>query len=140
MPPWWQADVRNLFFTRVGDPDKATDRAYLTKASPLFSADKIHIPMLIAQGSNDARVKPAESEQIVAAMAKNGQHGTYVVYTDEGHGFARPENRLDFQARAEKLLADNLGGRYEQMAGERIIGSTAIVKEIGAPAHSNPSP
>jgi dipeptidyl aminopeptidase/acylaminoacyl peptidase len=131
MPPWWNVDVRNLFFTRVGDPDKSDDRAYLTRASPLFSADKIHIPMLIAQGSNDARVKPAESEQIVTALAKNHQPGTYVVYTDEGHGFARPENRIDFQARAERFLADNLGGRFEPMNRERAPGSTAVVRQIG---------
>jgi dipeptidyl aminopeptidase/acylaminoacyl peptidase len=132
MPPWWNVDVRNLFFTRVGDPDKSEKRAYLTKASPLFSADKIHIPMLIAQGSNDARVKPAESEQIVTALAKNHQPGTYVVYTDEGHGFARPENNIDFQARVERFLADNLGGRFEPMSTECAPGSTAVVRQIGS--------
>ena len=131
MPPWWNVDVRNLFFTRVGDPDKSEDRAYLTKASPLFSANKIRIPMLIAQGSNDARVKPAESEQIVTSLAKNHQPATYVVYTDEGHGFARPENNIDFEARVEHFLADNLGGRFEPMNTERASGSTAIVRQIG---------
>jgi dipeptidyl aminopeptidase/acylaminoacyl peptidase len=131
MPPWWNVDVRNLFFTRVGDPDKSEDRAYLTRASPLFSADKIRIPILIAQGSNDARVKPAESEQIVTALAKNHQPGTYVVYTDEGHGFARPENNIDFEARVERFLADNLGGRFEPMNTERAPGSTALVRQIG---------
>ena len=131
MPPWWNVDVRNLFFTRVGDPDKSEDRAYLTRASPLFSADKIHIPMLIAQGTNDARVKPAESEQIVTALAKNHQPGTYVVYTDEGHGFARPENNIDFEARVERFLADNLGGRFEPMNAERAPGATALVRQIG---------
>ena len=131
MPPWWNVDVRNLFFTRVGDPDKSEDRAYLTRASPLFSADKIHIPMLIAQGTNDARVKPAESEQIVTALAKNHQPGTYVVYTDEGHGFARPENNIDFEARVERFLADNLGGRFEPMNTERAPGATALVRQIG---------
>jgi len=131
MPPWWDVDVRNLFFTRVGDPDKSEDRAYLTRASPLFSADKIRVPMLIAQGSNDARVKPAESEQIVTALAKNHQPGTYVVYTDEGHGFARPENNIDFESRAERFLADNLGGRFEPMNTERAPGSTAVLRQIG---------
>jgi len=132
MPPWWHTGTRIVFFTRVGDPDKSEDRTYLTKASPLFSADKIHIPMLVAQGSNDARVKPAESEQIVAALEKNGQQGTYVVYTDEGHGFVRPENRIDFQARAERFLADNLGGRYQPMDADRAPGSTAVVRRVGA--------
>ena len=53
----------------------------------------------------DSRVKQAESEQIVAAMEKNGLPVTYVLYPDEGHGFARPDNRIDFYARAEAFLA-----------------------------------
>jgi dipeptidyl aminopeptidase/acylaminoacyl peptidase len=97
----------------------------------LFSADKIRIPMLIGQGANDPRVIHSESEQIVAAIAKNRGLVTYVVYTDEGHGFQRPANAIDFGAREEKFLADHLGGRYEPMTSERMPGSTAIVKIIG---------
>ncbi len=130
MPPYWVVD-RPIFMTRVGDPDNPADKALLTRASPLFSADRIKIPMLIAQGANDVRVKPAESEQIVAAIKKHGGRATYVVYSDEGHGFARPENRLDFEARAEQFLAQNLGGRSEPMNGDRIPGSTAVVTTIG---------
>ncbi len=72
-----------------------------------------------------------ESEQIVAAIEKNGGKVTYVLYSDEGHGFARPENRLDFNARAEKFLADCLGGRFEPMEGDKVPGSTAAVKVVG---------
>ncbi|HYG69944.1 MAG TPA: prolyl oligopeptidase family serine peptidase, partial [Anaeromyxobacteraceae bacterium] len=100
-------------------------------ASPLHHADKIRIPLLIGQGANDPRVKQAESEQIVEAIAKNGGQAVYVVYPDEGHGFARPENRMDFNARAEAFLKDHLGGRAEPLAGERIPGSTAVVKVVG---------
>jgi dipeptidyl aminopeptidase/acylaminoacyl peptidase len=128
-PAYW--GVHGVFVSRVGDPDNPEDKELLTNASPLFSADKIRVPMLIGQGANDPRVIRAESEQIVAAIAKNDGHVTYVVYTDEGHGFDRPPNRLDFAAREEKFLADNLGGRYEPMVGERMRGSTAIVKVIG---------
>jgi hypothetical protein len=56
---------------------------------------------------------------------------TYVLYPDEGHGFARPENRTDFNARAEHFLATYLGGRAEPMSGEKIPGATAIVRVIG---------
>ena len=58
-------------------------------------------------------------------------HVTYVVYTDEGHGFGRPENRLDFTAREEKFIARYLGGRLEPMAGERMPGSAGVVRVIG---------
>jgi dipeptidyl aminopeptidase/acylaminoacyl peptidase len=83
----------------------------LKERSPLFSANKIKIPMLIGQGANDPRVKQVESEQIVAALKGNEQYVEYVVYPDEGHGFARPENRLDFYGKSEKFLAKYLGGR-----------------------------
>ena len=56
---------------------------------------------------------------------------TYVLYPDEGHGFARPENRIDFNARAERFLGTCLGGRVEPMEGDRIAGSTAVVRVVG---------
>ena len=65
------------------------------------------------------------------AIEKNKGRVTYVLYTDEGHGFARPENRLDFNARAETFLAQCLGGRAEPIEGEKMPGSTAVVKTIG---------
>ena len=56
----------------------------------------------------------AESKQIVEAMKKKGLAYEYIVFPDEGHGFAKPENRLKFYAAAEKFLAKHLGGRYEE--------------------------
>jgi dipeptidyl aminopeptidase/acylaminoacyl peptidase len=137
-PPYWEVE-RAIFITRIGDPNNPEDKPLLTRASPLFAADKIKIPMLIGQGANDPRVKQAEAEQIVDAIAKHGGSVIYVLYSDEGHGFARPENRLDFIARTEKFLADNLGGRFEPMNGDRMAGSTAKVRIVGAlpQAHQN---
>jgi dipeptidyl aminopeptidase/acylaminoacyl peptidase len=128
IPPYWKPMI-SLFYSRMGDPEK--DKELLRAASPLFSADKIHIPMLIGQGANDPRVNQAEAEQIVAALDKNGQHAVYVVYSDEGHGFARPENRIDFNARTEKFLSEQLGGRFEPMTGDKIPGSSGTVREVG---------
>lgn len=111
IPPYWEPLLK-LFYKRVGDP--STDEEMLKERSPLFSADKIKIPMLIGQGANDPRVKQAESEQIVAALKANEQYVEYVVYPDEGHGFARPENRLDFYGKTENFLARYLDGRVEK--------------------------
>jgi dipeptidyl aminopeptidase/acylaminoacyl peptidase len=126
IPPYWKP-LRATFDKRMGNIDDPKDRELLQKASPLFFADKIRIPLLIAQGKNDPRVKEAESQQIVDAMRKNGLPVTYVLYSDEGHGFARPENRTDFYARAEAFLAQTLKGRVEPLKGERIPGSSANV-------------
>jgi len=131
IPPYWAPMIHEMHL-RMGNP--RTDEQLLHAASPLFSADRIRAPLLIGQGANDPRVKQAESEQIVAAIEKNGGGVTYVVYPDEGHGFARPENRIDFNARAEAFLAECLGGRLEPLQGERIPGSTAQVKVVKAKA------
>jgi len=110
IPPYW-APLVAQFHRRVGDPAKDVD--FLWSRSPLSKADQIKIPLLIAQGANDPRVKQAESEQIVAAMKAAGIEHEYMLFPDEGHGFAKPENRMKFYAAAERFLARYLGGRAE---------------------------
>ena len=114
IPPYW-APIMAMFQHRVGNLE--TESEFLKSRSPLFFVDKIQKPLLIGQGANDPRVKEAESEQIVNAMRKAGKPVEYVLYTDEGHGFARPENRLHFYAVAEEFLAKHLGGRFEPVGG-----------------------
>src|ERR1700752_2526966 len=87
--------------------------AILKEQSPLFKAEQIKAPLLIGQGANDPRVNKAESDQIVAAVGKNGKAGQYYVFPDEGHGFARPTNNMAFNAASEEFLAKYLGGRFE---------------------------
>jgi dipeptidyl aminopeptidase/acylaminoacyl peptidase len=110
IPPYW-APLISQFHRRVGNPE--TERDFLWSRSPLSRAESIRIPLLIAQGANDPRVKQAESEQIVAALEKAGIPHEYMLFPDEGHGFAKPENRLRFYATADKFLAHHLGGRAE---------------------------
>jgi dipeptidyl aminopeptidase/acylaminoacyl peptidase len=115
IPPYW-APMKKMMAMRVGDPEKEQD--FLKSRSPLFKADRIRIPMLIAQGANDPRVKQAEAEQIVAAIRKANKPVEYMLFPDEGHGFARPENRLKFYAAAEAFLAKHLEGGRVEPAGE----------------------
>ena len=129
VPPYWEA-TRRLFTTRVGDPDTAEGRALLAERSPLHRVDRIKRPLLIAQGANDPRVKPQESEQIVKAMTQRGLPVTYVLFPDEGHGFARPENELAFSAVVEEFLAGCLGGRAEKV-GSDFAGSSLTIP-VGA--------
>jgi dipeptidyl aminopeptidase/acylaminoacyl peptidase len=130
IPPYWKP-MRSVFDVRMGNVDDPKDAELIEAASPLFKADKISKPLLIGQGANDPRVNQQESEQIVAAIEKNGGNAIYVLYPDEGHGFVRPENRIDFNARAEAFLAKWLGGRAEELPGDKYPGSTAVVKVIG---------
>jgi len=118
IPPYWSTLLATLH-KRVGNPD--TEEEFLKSRSPLFKVDQIKIPILIAQGANDPRVKQTESEQIVEAMKKKGVEYEYMLFPDEGHGFAKPENRLKFYAAAEKFLAKHLGGRYERLIVEEAL-------------------
>jgi dipeptidyl aminopeptidase/acylaminoacyl peptidase len=111
IPPYWKP-LLSMMYDRVGNPE--TEAEFLKSRSPLFRIDEIKIPMLIAQGANDVRVKAAESEQVVGAMREKGIDYEYMVFEDEGHGFVKPENRLRFYAAVEEFLAKHLGGRFEQ--------------------------
>jgi dipeptidyl aminopeptidase/acylaminoacyl peptidase len=111
VPPYWKPAIAQLY-RRVGNPE--TDKEFLWSRSPLSRARDIRIPLLIAQGANDPRVKQAESEQIVAALKEAGIDYEYMLFPDEGHGFAKPENRQKFYAAAERFLAKYLGGRFEE--------------------------
>jgi dipeptidyl aminopeptidase/acylaminoacyl peptidase len=130
IPPYWKP-LRAVFDVRVGNVDEPKEEELIRRASPLQQANRIVRPLMIAQGANDPRVKQAESEQIVKAIENNDGSVIYVLYPDEGHGFARPENRIDFYARAERFLGEHLGGRVEPMQGDKIPGATAIVRVIG---------
>jgi dipeptidyl aminopeptidase/acylaminoacyl peptidase len=111
IPPWFSTLLATVY-KRMGNPE--TEEEFLKSRSPLFKVDQIKIPILIAQGANDPRVKQEESEQLVAAMKEKGIDYEYMLFPDEGHGFRKPENRLKFYTAAEKFLAKHLGGRYEE--------------------------
>jgi len=127
IPPYWKSFLEDMT-RRIGDPRTDEGRKLLEERSPLTLVDRISRPLLIAQGANDPRVKQAESDQIVAAMRKKQLPVTYVLYPDEGHGFARPQNRLAFYAIGEGFLAKCLGGRFEPI-GSDFDGSSLQVRE-----------
>ena len=123
MPAYW-APFKRQFVLQVGDVEN--DEAFNRKISPLFHAENIRVPLIVAQGANDPRVNIREADQIVKAMRDKNLPVTYVVYTDEGHGFARPNNRLDFYGRVDEFLAKQLGGRFQPW--EKIEGTSAAVR------------
>lgn len=125
IPPYWAPFLPQLK-TRVGDHTTEEGRKYLESISPINHAGKIKRPLLIGQGYNDPRVNHEESGQIVRALEAKKIPVTYVVYPDEGHGFARPQNRTSFYAVSEAFLATHLGGRVEPF-GDDLKGSSIQV-------------
>ena len=110
VPEYWKPFLAMLY-RRIGNP--ITETEFLKERSPLFHVDNIKIPLLIAQGAHDPRVKREESEQIVEALKKKNIYHKYVLFEDEGHGFVKPENRLLFYTEVENFLAKFLHGRKE---------------------------
>jgi dipeptidyl aminopeptidase/acylaminoacyl peptidase len=129
IPPYW-GPWFSIWKNRLGDPDTEAGRTFLAERSPLNHIERVTRPILIAQGMQDVRVAAAESEQMVAALKGRGVPVTYVSFSDEGHGFARPANRLAFYAVAEAFLAKHLGGGYQPI-GQDFAGSTIKVETGG---------
>ncbi len=125
IPPYW-APLMEILAKRIGDPRTEEGKKFLLSRSPLTYVDKIKKPLLIGHGKNDPRVKLSESEQIVNAMAEKKIPVVFALYPDEGHGFARPQNRMSFYSMAEIMLGRCLGGKSAPI-GDDFVGSSATV-------------
>ena len=105
IPPYWKPYLE-MMHKMVGHPERDKDRMRAT--SPLFNADRIAVPLLVAQGANDPRVRKEESDQIVDALKSHGVPVEYLVKDNEGHGFHNEENQLEFYRRMEAFFGDHL--------------------------------
>jgi dipeptidyl aminopeptidase/acylaminoacyl peptidase len=123
IPPYWEAQ-RRIMYTRMADPETPQGKAWLQERSPLSRAGEIRTPLLVVQGTRDPRVNRAEAEQIVIALRDRGLPVQYLLAPDEGHGFARPVNNIAMFMAAEKFLAAQLGGRYQDG------GTTEVVQRL----------
>jgi dipeptidyl aminopeptidase/acylaminoacyl peptidase len=115
IPEYWKPAIEEFKKYMGCDHTTPEGEEILRQKSPITYVDRIKKPLLIAQGANDPRVVKRESDQIVKAMRDKNIPVTYLLYPDEGHGFARPENNIAFYAKAEEFLASVLGGRVEPL-------------------------
>jgi dipeptidyl aminopeptidase/acylaminoacyl peptidase len=110
-PPYWEP-FKEMMYEMVGHPEE--DSVQLAETSPALNADKIVVPLYIAQGANDPRVKKAESDQMVEAMKARGVEVEYLVKDNEGHGFHNEENQFEFYGAMEKFLNTHIGNGVEK--------------------------
>ena len=88
--------------------DRVKDAAQLAATSPIRLADKVTQPLLMAYGALDRRVPMEHGTQFRDAVRKTNKQVEWVVYPDEGHGWAAPETDIDFWTRVEQFLDKNL--------------------------------
>ena len=101
IPPWWES-FKEALYDEMGDPE--TDAERHRKISPLFHAERVTKPLLVVQGANDPRVLQVESDELVEAVKKNEVPVEYIVFPDEGHGFANKANRIAASQAYAKFL------------------------------------
>ena len=108
IPPWWEA-MRESLYKEMGNPH--TQEAYLYSISPLFHAENITKPVLVLQGTNDPRVLQVESDEMVEAVRAQGVPVEYVIFPDEGHGFAKKKNQIASNTAILNFLNQYLKGK-----------------------------
>ncbi|AFC72367.1 acylamino-acid-releasing protein [Rickettsia rhipicephali str. 3-7-female6-CWPP] len=114
----YMTPLLSIYKTRIGPWDTEEEKEFLRQRSPINFVDNIKKPLFIAQGVHDVRVVQAESEQIVNSMQAKHIPVLYALYKDEGHGFAKPGNRISYYALAEQFLAKILKGRAEHIGND----------------------
>lgn len=109
-PPYWKHSM-HMWHRYAGDPSNPQDRERLKAISPLYRADAIKAPLLVVQGANDVRVIKEHSDELVAALQRQGKPVDYLLFADEGHGVRRWQNKITMYRKIEDFLAGCLGGR-----------------------------
>ncbi len=90
-----------------------TDSEFLDSVSPINRLDEIKVPMLIAHGLNDPRVPVGEAMQLAVGLQKRGYDPELVFFPDEGHGFAKLDNRIVFYERVVRFLDRAIGPKSQ---------------------------
>ncbi|MDX1471580.1 MAG: alpha/beta fold hydrolase, partial [Flavobacteriaceae bacterium] len=116
IPPYWES-FRESLYLELGDPYSA-DSVRLRRISPLFHAENVTKPLMVLQGANDPRVLQVESDEIVEEVKKNGVPVEYVLFDDEGHGFAKKENQIEAYSKILSFLDNYLKGNETKIEDE----------------------
>lgn len=105
-PEYWKPYkemVKQIWY----DLDNPKEAEIAKEVSPVFQIDKIKKPLFVVQGANDPRVNINESDQIVKALRSKGFEVPYMVKYDEGHGFGKEPNRIEFYKAMLGFFAEN---------------------------------
>lgn len=94
-PEYWKPFkemVKEIWY----DLDNPEEAIIAKEVSPVYQLDKIKAPLFVVQGANDPRVNITESDQVVKALRAKGVDVPYMVKYDEGHGFHKEDNSIEF--------------------------------------------
>jgi dipeptidyl aminopeptidase/acylaminoacyl peptidase len=133
-PPSWKPFLPRSWYPFVGDPRDSADRADMIARSPLFRADSARAPLLIFQGANDPRVTKTQADQIAAAWHRRGIPVTYLLASNEGHGWGEAETALAVNRATEQFLGRCLGGRVQSNVASNVDSALkAMLIDVNRP-------
>lgn len=105
IPPYYNQYLE-MIYEMLGNPEK--DYELFRQCSPVFHADKIHVPVFIAQGEKDNRVSTTELSDFVKKLERQNTTVKYLLIKEEGHGFKKLENKYTLYSEVELFLEQNL--------------------------------
>lgn len=111
IPPTW-TPFQEMLYEMIGDPVR--DSTILNANSPFYNVEKINAPVLIAHGANDSKIELSSVNNFVKKLTDIGVEVKYIIKDDEGHGFKKEENRIEYYQEVEKFLAKHIKGRKEK--------------------------
>ena len=91
-----------------GNIDDPNDQKFFHEISPITHVGDIVSPIMVIHGANDNRDPPAESDQFVRAIRKNGGEVEYLRFPDEGHHIRKLSNKLIAYRRMADFLERHL--------------------------------
>lgn len=85
----WMVAISKIEY---GDPE--TEVEMLRSLSPIHKVDRVSAPTIVLHGANDTNVPVVEAEQVVESLKRRGVPVEFILFPDEGHGFAKTANRI----------------------------------------------
>jgi acylaminoacyl-peptidase len=107
-------DTGVVFLQRAVGEDKADLRA----RSPLHNLNKLKAPVFIVHGGEDFRVDIEHAYRLRDALKKMNKPYEWLVKPKEGHGFYKPENRLELYRRMLAFLEQHIAAGESTVASE----------------------
>ncbi|HYR09403.1 MAG TPA: prolyl oligopeptidase family serine peptidase, partial [Longimicrobium sp.] len=86
----WPGSLEGEYFYNFHQPPWV-DRARYERNSPVMYLERVHTPVLIAQGDMDS-VPLTEGEQVFTHLYRMGRRARFVRYWGEAHDFGSPAN------------------------------------------------
>jgi dipeptidyl aminopeptidase/acylaminoacyl peptidase len=130
VPPSWKPFLGDLS-VKIGNPDIPSEEQRLSKQSPVYFTDRIKVPVMVYQGTNDGIVRKSQGDQFVRACRTSGVAVDYLVSPEGGHGFADPLDEQAVYLGIGRFLARHIGGLEQRDVPAELERRLEMLRKAG---------